>query len=246
MPDDEDSKIRRNLIVFCTLIIVTNWLRLPISDLVQILINTKNATGIRLSDVRVWVLLLVIHLYLGLRYKWSSDREKGLSSTREQAWTNYWRLMSKLYFKEMPQSTKGAVYPASFSSTLKSALEKPDSLIAADDSVEKLALRATIRWTGLLPTDRYGLVMSLKGEYSDKSGLPASVNVPVSINQPIAFVLKTYCRIRAHIWSSGSLLYAFPILVWYATLFIIAVQIWFAYRPDSCKILSMLIACPKT
>lgn len=68
--DDEDSKIRRNLVVASTLIVLAWWLRLPMDKLSEKLFGVSSAPGL---EWRVWLAAIVVLLYFLHRFRFAGE-----------------------------------------------------------------------------------------------------------------------------------------------------------------------------
>lgn len=68
--DDDDLKIRRNLVMFSAAVLLLAWLDIPFSSLLAKLIEYPPH---RSDNVRLWTAGLAILLYLGVRYSFSAD-----------------------------------------------------------------------------------------------------------------------------------------------------------------------------
>lgn len=68
--EDEDDKIRRNLVALSTIILIAAWLEIPFSAVV-----TKFVDGahVFLDPYRLWCVGFALLIYLGLRYRFSPE-----------------------------------------------------------------------------------------------------------------------------------------------------------------------------
>lgn len=71
--DDDDQKIRRNLVAFSSAVLLLAWLDIPFSALLGKLIDVKVSQP---SDSRLWIAGLVVLTYLGIRYSFSAEGRK--------------------------------------------------------------------------------------------------------------------------------------------------------------------------
>lgn len=72
--DDEDSKVRRNLVVFGSLVLLFAWLDLPSGVLLERLLGSERAPTV--PPWKLWTVSMVMLMYLAMRY-YSSDDHKG-------------------------------------------------------------------------------------------------------------------------------------------------------------------------
>lgn len=71
MDEGDDSKIRRNLVVFSTLVLLVAWLDIPVTQLASGLLKTDKP--IQPSPTRLWSACLAAHIYLIYRYFYTAD-----------------------------------------------------------------------------------------------------------------------------------------------------------------------------
>lgn len=76
MPEDEDTKIRRNLVVVSMLILLAVWLRAPLEGLAEALFKVKPVA--ENFAWRVWLAAGAMLLYFGLRFRFSDENLKSL------------------------------------------------------------------------------------------------------------------------------------------------------------------------
>lgn len=67
---DEDGKIRRNLVMVSSAILLSAWLDIPFSALIGKLVDAKYAAP---ETFRVWIVGFVVLIYLGIRYTFSEE-----------------------------------------------------------------------------------------------------------------------------------------------------------------------------
>lgn len=83
--DDEDSKVRRNLVAASTLVLVTAWLDVPLPALGEKLIGLRADSACAvLEPWRVWSAVLAVLMYLGLRYRFAEGSTRVLSDIRQE------------------------------------------------------------------------------------------------------------------------------------------------------------------
>ncbi|HEY5581239.1 MAG TPA: hypothetical protein VIK56_08755 [Rhodoferax sp.] len=67
---DDDEKVRRNLVVVSAVILVSAWLDIPFSALIEKLVGQKYPS----PDIfRIWILGFAVMIYTGVRYRFSSE-----------------------------------------------------------------------------------------------------------------------------------------------------------------------------
>ena len=83
--DDEDTKIRRNLLVVSSAILLTSWLDVPASSLFEKLFGGVHPQS------EIWKFLvaeLSVLIYLAIRYRFSSEGE-GYVMASEEEWNKF-------------------------------------------------------------------------------------------------------------------------------------------------------------
>lgn len=78
MIDDADDKVRRNLVLFCSFFLISYWLNISSTEL----IHKLTGLNINLSVNKKATLLLVILIYLSLRYKFSKAFTEGFNQLK--------------------------------------------------------------------------------------------------------------------------------------------------------------------
>lgn len=68
--EDEDNKVRRNLLAVSTGILLIVWLELPVSDLAERVFGVK---GFQVSEPRIWFSAVVLLCYFALRFRLSDN-----------------------------------------------------------------------------------------------------------------------------------------------------------------------------
>lgn len=77
MVDDEDSKVRRNLVALSAAVLLSAWLDFPLISLVARLVGDKpDGTVFSPAPWKVWMALLALWSYCMLRYFFSEEFEK--------------------------------------------------------------------------------------------------------------------------------------------------------------------------
>lgn len=71
--DDDESKIRRNLILFSSAVLILAWLGIPFSALIGKLVEARPQ---HLDDSKLWATGLAVLAYLAIRYRFSPEGEK--------------------------------------------------------------------------------------------------------------------------------------------------------------------------
>jgi len=75
--EDEDSKIRRNLVVASMVILLAVWLRAPVEGLAESLFKVRPVDPKFAS--RVWLAASAVLIYFGLRFRFSDENLKAIA-----------------------------------------------------------------------------------------------------------------------------------------------------------------------
>jgi hypothetical protein len=77
MLDDDEQKIRRNLVVFSVAIILVAWFDIPITSLASSILRTNGSTPpVHISSLKAWWAALAILSYLAFRFRFTSEIEQ--------------------------------------------------------------------------------------------------------------------------------------------------------------------------
>lgn len=68
LPDDDDTKARRNLLAFSAVILLLAWLRLPLVDIADKVGGATAAARLGKEPARLWTATAAILLYLAVRF----------------------------------------------------------------------------------------------------------------------------------------------------------------------------------
>lgn len=71
MDEGDDSKIRRNLVVFSTLIVFVAWLEIPVGQIAAGLL--KLGVPPQINPFKLWLTCAAVLLYLTLRYRFTAE-----------------------------------------------------------------------------------------------------------------------------------------------------------------------------
>ena len=80
--DDEDSKIRRNLVVTSAVILLAVWLRAPLDGMAEALFKVKPDP--QTFRWRVWLAALLVLVYFGLRFRFSKQNLDAIKPLRTE------------------------------------------------------------------------------------------------------------------------------------------------------------------
>lgn len=74
--DDEDSKVRRNLVLACTLVVLAWWLGIPFDKVSDRFLGF--APSAKTFEWRVWFAAALALIYFALRFRFSEDHQKAV------------------------------------------------------------------------------------------------------------------------------------------------------------------------
>jgi hypothetical protein len=80
--DDEDSKIRRNLVTASAVVLLLVWLKLPLADVAERLLGAKASGTLQVDAIRIWSAVVAVLIYFALRFVFSEAVEKGGDTIR--------------------------------------------------------------------------------------------------------------------------------------------------------------------
>jgi len=99
--DDENDKIRRNLVVASAIIIGTAWLNLSIPDLLERFFSVKSEPSVNLAAWKVWLATLAVLSYLAWRYRWSDEFTKGWADHQLGTEERFAKLVESEYYRDV-------------------------------------------------------------------------------------------------------------------------------------------------
>lgn len=229
--DDEDSKIRRNLVAACGIVLSLAWLDIPF-DTVASRILGEHPKDFVLPPWKAWIAILAVLAYLLVRFRFSVDLENGEQDI-EAVRAKTYQILYKRHLKRMAtlmQKGKSESVPqlASIASEM--------SQIYADELEEKgwprriemdldwdddggTASKFSARESGANPI-RVGWIWSPVGY----RGLDAKSHVfKVEFSKWTQWKIRGLSAARAHLYSRGALAIQWPTIL---AGFAIAVIFW--------------------
>lgn len=131
--DDEDSKIRRNLVVASTLVVLAWWLRLPLDKLSEKMFGVSSAPGL---EWRVWLAAIVVLLYLLHRFRFAGEAAGAFVQWRNSRSNLRQELIQRHFEKRMATYTKNGLPFHEVGEPLKQRVNEILSELAARQGVE--------------------------------------------------------------------------------------------------------------
>jgi hypothetical protein len=112
MEEDSDDKIRRNLIVVSTAVLLGGWLELPATSVMKRVLGDDIATTVQAW--RLWVAVLVVLTYLVLRYKFSHGANHAVQDAKGELQGFRLAGMNAVLDRQMKHYTMTGVEPPAF------------------------------------------------------------------------------------------------------------------------------------
>lgn len=215
MVEDEDGKIRRNLVAVSTAILVLAWLDVPLAAVAARLLGEK-AEGSQyvLSPMKVWTATAALLLYFILRFRFSDEATAAFASlgqTQSERYANlFWR-----HLRGLAKSAEAGQLPAG---ELRSAIESMTARAGERQgrSDEYKARRPKVRFGLTTSAPKVGLDHNLTVMlqwHLDGQSEPNSTNSGVRYTMPATLhrKLRLLAWGYAAIYSKGSLSLIWPV-----------------------------------
>ncbi len=214
LDEETDSKIRRNLVLASTAILLFSWLQVPmpvIADKVN-----PSAAPYQLATWRLWVACLVILSYLALRYRFTPEWTQFGKSFIGTAWDKRNQHIDKLLQSSLINFHKRGKEPPYFFNTLTSIADKASEDIRSHGMHDTLP-RALPALDGKINGgDQWKGTVQLSFSWVEGEKLLAS-----SSGSSIAFAvegaMKTWITLRSYIYtaaySESSIRYLVPLIL---------------------------------
>lgn len=227
--DDDDQKTRRNLVTYSSALLLLTWLGIPFSALLGKLIEIKSSQP---EDWRLWVAGLVVLVYLGIRYSFSTEGQRYQNELRRDREVIEVDTAIALAQQQANYFTRTGREPAVFSGKLTSHIEEQS---AGMGDVPKRGGRPKIE----LSMNEYGkapykftmaseLVWHLNGKHLGSSSGGASIEVNVA--GVYRLYVLTVSRLHAFLYSSSSINYLAPVFLSLAAAVVLTGKVFLAYQ----------------
>jgi len=220
---DEDDKIRRNLVVASVAVVLVWWLDVPLS----LILAKFGDTGRPLPFVawRVWAAVLVILLYLILRYRFAPDTTEAIRMLREN-WRHRRNLETQaLLRRQLARFTKTGADSSVFAARLPQLVENYAREVAGHRNQQLLEVpRPTLTIFSFKAGDDWGGRIEIQMRWA-AAGSHAGGDRRAEIDFLFEGTNKAYVLLRttAHIavYSEGSTRLLLPALFVYVALLIV-------------------------
>lgn len=218
--DDEDPKVRRNLVAFCALLLLFAWLQIPVSA-----ITAKYFDKTPIDPLRLWLAAAVTLAYLYLRYHFTGGGGKAISLLQRLRAEALDRLVSELVHRKYNDAT--------------SVQLRPDLDAILDDA----RVKARIQHADTDLNPRLLKVHAWRPDKEDKcegeielvfiwttKGQSSFTTVSTAIQYALRSRTRLWTQLRAFwtswVFSEGSLLHLAPILMSAGAAGLIAYRLW--------------------
>ena len=227
--DDDDQKIRRNLVTYSSALLLLTWLGIPFSALLGKLFEIKSSQP---EDWKLWTAGLVVLVYLGIRYSFSAEGQKYQNELRRDLEIIEVDTAIALAKQQANYFTRTGREPAVFSGKLISHIEEKSTGMG---DVPKRGGRPKIE----LSMNEYGkapykftmaseLVWRLDGKHLGSSSGGSSVDI--KITGVYRLYVLTVSRLHAFFYSSSSINYLAPVLLSLIAAVVLTCKVFLAYQ----------------
>lgn len=114
--EDEDEKIRRNLVALSAVILISTWLEIPLSAVAAKFVD--NSTHV-IEAYKLWAVGFALLIYMGLRYLFSSEGTRYKSAIQSDLTRRQLDMALGLVQRQMDAFVRSGVEPAVLVGNLK-------------------------------------------------------------------------------------------------------------------------------
>lgn len=232
--DDDDLKIRKNLVLVSAVVILTMWLEIPFSAFAAKLIGPEYATP---SEHKIWIVGLAILCYFAARYRFTDDGVMLKSSVGKEAQSMRKSLAHQMGQHAADYYTKTGKKTQVFGSqldqfTISNDREKGSSTTYHNEGRATLTLYP-------INDDReyYKMVFSVHCSWSSVTGSNKSSTGNAALQFDLMGLNRQYLLFRplihASVYSRATVLFAAPVVLALIATFVICGKILQAYISTS-------------
>ena len=131
MIEDEDTKIRRNLVVVSAVIVVSAWLEIPFSSLLSKFLDSEAAPP---EVYKFWTVGFAMMIYFGLRYTFSKEGGDYKSSIEKELLYFRDQKAHLLLQRQTRKFTRTGKDPQAFSEKLSELVERQLQLLGMGEA----------------------------------------------------------------------------------------------------------------
>lgn len=210
--DDEDAKIRRNLVVFSAAVLMFAWFDLPFGTVLNKFLGTNIPDT---SDNKTLAVAFIVFIYLGLRYRFSSEGRK-YSQSIELDRRRYHGQLLKIYAVDVVDQMMAKKNTSSelaeaiakqlvadqrlIATSMSTLLDKRPKLFIQVGAVDRVDFR----------TIRVFVTFFLEGK--DGPITPTDVQPTATIPVGLAYFFECWSFVTSFLYSGSSIQYLIPVL----------------------------------
>lgn len=227
--DDDEQKIRRNLVTFSSALLLLTWLDIPFSALLAKLFEIKSSQP---DDWKLWVAGLTVLVYLGLRYSFSSEGRQYQSELTKELQEIQGQKAFALAQLQANYFTRTGCEPGVFSGKLISNIEeKSEGMGLQIKSSGRPKIKLSFSEYDKAPY-KFTMASELEWHLNGKlvGTFSGGYSIDVNITGPYRLYIVAASRIHAFFYSSSSITYLAPALLSLAAAVVLTTKAFFAYQ----------------
>lgn len=216
MVEDEDGKIRRNLVAVSAVILLLAWLDVPIAAVAARLLGERpDSPSIVLPPWKVWLAAAALLGYCVVRYGYSDEAAKGSKALNQRVQGLSDAKLQKHYRRLGYQIERRSLPAGPMRDKIDSAIAEAASGRGRSDKYEGVELKALVEletpWSPGGPgREKLDIKLAFGGE--DVHGPTAiKIKLTYSVPSPRAWFWSVAARVEASIFSKGAVAHAWPI-----------------------------------
>ena len=217
MADDEDDKVRRNLVAASFLTILAAWLDIPLAKLAFKLL--ENDAG-PVLEWKLWVVVLTVFAYLLIRYRFSREGFAYVQSVRDEFRKNLFLKSGWFVDRNLQKFARtGVEHPIFHGELSKRLLDTSEAFsdeYPYEDQSQKPTITARISDRG---EKKWDMSFAVRGEVQSLERVKFSREfVPCKLNPPsklVQMLIEGWAWMHTLGFSEASVRNVFP--VWLAT-----------------------------
>lgn len=229
--DDDDLKVRRNLVVYSAVVLILAWLDIPFSALIGKFVEHKFPDS---ENYKLWAVGLAFLAYLGIRYSFSTEGGKYRTDINAE----YKRLlvekaMSSAQFQANLFTWTG-LEPIVFDGKLKEYIRATTKDMGDDFIARARGVRPKIHLTMSdyrnAPWD-FSMGVAVAWDRSGKlvGSSSGGFSIGVKITGIYRLLMSAYAKLHAVAYSASSIKYLVPIALGLAATYVIVRRVFLAY-----------------
>ncbi|QRF60239.1 hypothetical protein [Variovorax paradoxus] len=214
MVEDEDAKVRRNLVAVSSVILLLAWLDVPLSAIAGRLLGEKpeSATFV-LPAWKVWLAGLVLLNYCLVRYLYSDEAEKGRSALAIAQQARFAELLERHIARLGRAIERRALPPGAFRDSINSFIEQVGRNRGRSDDFRTARIHAKLsRASGGPPALGLDHNLSIVLSFDRDLGANATRSVTrYSMSPRLNWWMNRRAEVEAAVLSKGAVAHAWPL-----------------------------------